>query len=146
MAPRSNLSEGTSRWAAGEVVTLAGIGLRRGPGMGLTSAFIFALDDADLGSTCAVVTDGQRSGLVNTSIVMGEASPEAAVGGPWDWSVDCDTITIDLDWQVLDPEVPAGELAQRRAAFTPPGPSGENGWLGVYERTVGPARGPAGRR
>ena len=103
---RSNLPEGTSRWAAGEIVVLAGIGLRCGPGMGLTSAFIFALDGAGLDGTCAVVTDGQMSGLVNTGIVVGEAP----------------------------------------RAFTPPGPCGENGWLGVYERTVGPARGPAGRR
>ena len=50
--------------------------------MGLTSAFIFALDGAGLGDKCAVVTDGQMSGLVNKGIVVGEVSPEAATGGP----------------------------------------------------------------
>jgi dihydroxy-acid dehydratase len=128
---------------AGEVVVLAGIGLRGGPGMGLTSAFIFGLDGAGLGDTCAVITDGQMSGLVNTGIVVGEVHPEAAVGGPLGLVRNGDTITIDLDRQVLDLEVPAEEVARRRAAFTPPGPSGETGWLGVYERTVGPLPGGA---
>lgn len=121
----------------GEVVCLAGIGLRGGPGMGLTSAFIFALDGAGLGSSCAVVTDGQMSGLVNTGIVVGEVFPEAALGGPLGLVRNGDVITIDLDRQSLDLDVPAAELERRRAAFTPPPPSGEGGWLAVYERTVG---------
>jgi dihydroxy-acid dehydratase len=123
---------------AGEVVILRGIGLRGGPGMGLTSAFIFALDGAGLGGKCAVVTDGQMSGLVNRGIVVGEVSPEAAAGGPLGLVSDGDTVTIDLDRRVIDLEVPAEEMERRRAAFTPPPPSGEKGWLGVYERTVRP--------
>ncbi|MCL2583849.1 MAG: dihydroxy-acid dehydratase, partial [Streptosporangiales bacterium] len=121
----------------GEVVCLAGIGLRGGPGMGLTSAFIFALDGAGLGGKCAVVTDGQMSGLVNKGIVVGEVSPEAATGGPLGLVRDGDPITIDLDRQTLDLDVDPAELDRRRAAFTPPAPSGEGGWLAVYERTVG---------
>ena len=122
---------------AGEVVCLAGIGLRGGPGMGLTSAFIFALDGAGLGGKCAVITDGQMSGLVNTGIVVGEVFPEAALGGPLGLVRDGDPITIDLDRQTLDLDVDPAELDRRRAAFTPPAPSGEGGWLAVYERTVG---------
>jgi dihydroxy-acid dehydratase len=121
----------------GEVVILAGIGLRGGPGMGLTSAFIFALNGAGLGDKCAVVTDGQMSGLVNKGIVVGEVSPEAATGGPLGLVRNGDTVTIDLDKRVLDLEVPAGELERRRAAFAAPGLSSEKGWLAVYERTVG---------
>jgi dihydroxy-acid dehydratase len=123
---------------AGEVVLLAGIGLRGGPGMGLTSAFIFALDGAGLGDKCAVVTDGQMSGLVNKGIVVGEVSPEAATGGPLGLVRDGDIVTIDLDKRAIDLEVPAEELERRRAAFTAPPPSGDKGWLGVYERTVSP--------
>ena len=105
--------------------------------MGLTSAFIFALNGAGLGDKCAVVTDGQMSGLVNKGIVVGEVSPEAAAGGPLGLVRNGDIVTIDLDKQVLDLEVPAEELERRRAAFTAPGASGEKGWLSVYERTVG---------
>jgi dihydroxy-acid dehydratase len=83
------------------------------------------------------------SGLVNTGIVVGEVSPEAAVGGPLGLVRDGDAITIDLDRQVLDLVVPLEEMEMRRAAFTPPGRSGENGWLSVYERTVGPLPGGA---
>jgi dihydroxy-acid dehydratase len=122
---------------AGEVVLLSGIGLRGGPGMGLTSAFIFALDGAGLGDKCAVITDGQMSGLVNKGIVVGEVSPEAATGGPLGLVRDGDIITIDLGKRVVDLDVPADELERRRAAFTAPPASGDNGWLGVYERTVG---------
>jgi dihydroxy-acid dehydratase len=123
---------------AGEVVILRGIGLRGGPGMGLTSAFIFALDGAGLGGKCAVVTDGQMSGLVNRGIVVGEVSPEAATGGPLGLVRDGDVVTIDLDRQVIDLEIPADEMERRREAFAAPPPSGEKGWLGVYERTVRP--------
>jgi len=122
----------------GEVVLLAGIGLRGGPGMGLTSAFIFALDGAGLGDKCAVVTDGQMSGLVNKGIVVGEVSPEAATGGPLGLVRNGDIIAIDLDKRVINLELPADELDRRRAAFAAPAPSGDKGWLGVYERTVGP--------
>jgi dihydroxy-acid dehydratase len=122
---------------AGEVVLLAGIGLRGAPGMGLTSAFIFALDGTGLGDKCAVITDGQMSGLVNKGIVVGEVTPEAATGGPLGLVRDGDIITIDLEKRTVDLEVPADELERRRAVFTPPPGSGEKGWLGVYERTVG---------
>jgi dihydroxy-acid dehydratase len=118
-------------------VILAGIGLRGGPGMGLTSAFIFALNGAGLGDKCAVVTDGQMSGLVNKGIMVGEVSPEATTGGPLGLVRNGDTVTIDLDKRVLDLEVPAHELNRRKAAFTAPAASGEKGWLSVYERTVG---------
>ena len=83
--------------------------------MGLTSAFIFALDGAGLGDKCAVITDGQMSGLVNKGIVVGEVSPEAATGGPLGLVRNGDIITIDLDKRVLDFEVPADE-GQTRAA------------------------------
>jgi len=122
----------------GEVVLLAGIGLRGGPGMGLTSAFIFALDGVRLGDKCAVVTDGQMSGLVNKGIVVGEVSPEAATGGPLGLVRNGDIIAIDLDKREINLELPADELDRRRAAFAAPAPSGDKGWLGVYERTVGP--------
>jgi dihydroxy-acid dehydratase len=133
--------EGIAGLAAGEVrrgdvVVLCGIGLRGGPGMGLTSALIFAIDGAGLGQDVAFVTDGQFSGLVNTGITVGEVSPEAAVGGPLSLVRNGDTITIDLDTRTVDLDVPVDELARRDGSPAPL--SGETGWLGVYERTVRP--------
>jgi dihydroxy-acid dehydratase len=54
----------SGRVEPGQVVVLSGLGLRGAPGMGLTSAVVFALDGAGLGERVAVVTDGQMSGLV----------------------------------------------------------------------------------
>jgi len=46
---------------------LTGLGLRGSPGMGLTSALMFAIDGAGLSASVAVITDGQMSGLVNAA-------------------------------------------------------------------------------
>ena len=67
---------------AGDAVILRGLGVRGGPGMGMASRVVFALDGAGLGPDVAVVTDGQLSGLVNKGFVVGEVNPEAATGGP----------------------------------------------------------------
>ena len=67
---------------AGDAVILRGLGVRGGPGMGMASRIVFAIDGAGLGPDVAVVTDGQLSGLVNKGLVVGEVNPEAATGGP----------------------------------------------------------------
>jgi dihydroxy-acid dehydratase len=122
----------------GQVVVLTGLGLRGAPGMGLTSAFIFALDGAGLGAQVAVVTDGQMSGLVNKGLVVAEVSPEGAAGGPLGLVEDGDVISIEIDTRTIDLDVPEAELDRRRAsrpaAAAPPG----CGWLSVYARTVAP--------
>jgi dihydroxy-acid dehydratase len=121
----------------GDVVVLRGMGLHGGPGMAMASAFVFALDGAGLGEQVAVVTDGQLSGLVNKGIVVGEVSPEAAVGGPLGRVRDGDLITIDLAARTVDLDVDPAELAGREvaAAETDRSP----GWLSVYDRTVSSA-------
>jgi len=97
----------------GDVTVIRGIGLVGGPGMGMTSAFIFALAGAGLGGKVAFVTDGQMSGLVNTGIVVGEVSPEAALGGPLGLAQDGDIIDIDLTTGTVDLLVSPEELATR---------------------------------
>jgi dihydroxy-acid dehydratase len=123
---------------AGHVVVVAGLGPKGGPGMGMASAVVFALDGAGLGETVAVVTDGQMSGLVNTGIVVAEVSPEAAVGGPLGLVEDGDLISIDVAGRMVDLLVPDDVLAERRARFEVRATSGEQGWLSIYERLVGP--------
>jgi dihydroxy-acid dehydratase len=122
----------------GQVVVLTGLGLRGSPGMGLTSAFVFALDGAGLGDQVAVVTDGQMSGLVNKGLVVAEVSPEGAVGGPLGLVRDGDVISVDVDARTIDLEVPEAELAERRAAMSALSPPAGCGWLSVYARTVRP--------
>ena len=122
----------------GQVVVLRGIGVRGGPGMAFTSAVVFSLDGAGLIDDVAVVTEGQVSGLVNRGLVVAEASPEAAEGGPLAFVENGDTIAIDVEQRAVDLEVPEDVLARRREQPRSFGSTGERGWLGVYQRTVQP--------
>jgi dihydroxy-acid dehydratase len=124
----------------GQVVVLRGLGVTGSPGMGMASALVFALDGANLTGQVAVVTDGQLSGLVNKGIVVGEISPEAAAGGPLGLVRDGDMIRIDVLGRTADLDVPADELAARKAelAANPPARPAEVGWLSVYQRLVRP--------
>ena len=126
------------RFTAGDVVVLTGLGLRGSPGMGLTSALMFAIDGAGLSASVAVITDGQMSGLVNGGLVVAEVSPEGAAGGPLGLVRDGDLISIDVDARTLDLEVPAAELEARRAELPPLGTPAGCGWLSVYARSVAP--------
>lgn len=122
----------------GEVLVLRGLGVRGGPGMALTSAVVFALDGARLIEDVAVITEGQVSGLVNTGLVVGEASPEAAAGGPMAALQDGDEITIDVEAGRVDLNVPAEELATRDDSAGRFGVEIPGGLLDVYRRTVEP--------
>ena len=127
-----------ARVTKGEVVVLRGLGVIGGPGMAMTSAVVFALDGAGLINDVAVITEGQLSGLVNEGLVVGEASPEAAAGGPLALLENGDTISIDVRRKVVDLEVPESVLAERRKTPRVFGAQGQRGWLGVYQRTVAP--------
>jgi dihydroxy-acid dehydratase len=123
---------------AGQVVVLTGLGLRGAPGMGLTSAFVFAIDGAGLSEQVVVVTDGQMSGLVNNGLVVAEVSPEGAIGGPLGLVEDGDVISVDVDARTLDLHVPEQELARRREKLAPLRQPAGCSWLSVYARTVQP--------
>ena len=122
----------------GQVVVLRGMGVKGGPGMAMTSAFIFALDGAGLGEHVAVVTDGALSGLVNKGLVVGEVSPEAADGGPLALVENGDRISIDADRRKVDLDIPDHEFGARTRRLQPRKGQDERGWLSIYERNVQP--------
>ena len=122
----------------GDVVILRGLGVIGGPGMALTSAVVFALDGAGLIDDVAVITEGQLSGLVNKGLVVGEASPEAAAGGPLAYVETGDQITIDVTRKAVDLHVAAAEMERRRAVPHRFGAQNVKGWLRTYQRTVAP--------
>ncbi len=123
----------------GCVLVMRGAGPRGGPAMGGgASRVVFALDGAGLSDQVAMLTDGHMSGLVCKGLVVAELSPEAADGGPIALVQNGDTVTIDLDTRVCDLEIPAEELARRRAAWVAPPPMFDRGWLQIYRRNVGP--------
>lgn len=137
---RDEALEGVSdgKVKAGDVVVLRGLGVIGGPGMAMTTAVVFALDGAGLINDVAVITEGQLSGLVNEGLVVGEASPEAADGGPLALVEPGDTISIDVEKKTVDLDVPDDVLAERRKQPKTFGAQDERGWLRVYQRTVAP--------
>jgi dihydroxy-acid dehydratase len=122
----------------GQVVVLTGLGLRGAPGMGLTSAVVFAIAGAGLDERVAVVTDGQMSGLVNKGLTVAEVTPEGATGGPLGLVRDGDVISVDVDARTIDLDVPDEVVAERRAQLPPLGAPAGCGWLSVYARSVRP--------
>jgi len=123
---------------AGDALVLRNVGVRGGPGMGGASRTVFALDGMGLGPKVAVITDGQLSGLVNVGLVIGEVTPESAVGGPLALVEDGDRISIDVEKRKIDLEVAPAVLDARRAKLKPRPPTTDSGWLSIYERTVSP--------
>jgi dihydroxy-acid dehydratase len=123
---------------AGEVVVLRGLGVRGGPGLAMTSAVVFALDGAGLIDRVAVITEGQLSGLVNKGLVVGEASPEAAEGGPLALLDAGDTISIDVERREVNLEVSPAILEARKKQPRRFGAEDVPGYLGIYQRLVQP--------
>ncbi|GAB6986552.1 dihydroxy-acid dehydratase [Nocardioides pyridinolyticus] len=76
------------------------------------------------------VSDARMSGTSYGTVVL-HCSPESAVGGPLALVRDGDLIRLDVAERRLELLVPDPELAQRRAAWTPP-PRPERGWRRLY--------------
>ena len=121
----------------GHVVVMRGAGVRGGPAMGGgASKVVFAIDGAGLGDHVAMLTDGHLSGLVCKGLVVAEAFPEAAVGGPLALVKDGDIIDIDLDLNTLDAAISPNEMDARRARWKPLAPQFGGGWLDIYRNNV----------
>ncbi len=120
----------------GDVVVLSGLGLKGGPGMGMASRVVFALEGAGLGPNVPFITDGQLSGLVNKGLVVGEVNPEAAIGGPLGLVHEGDLIEIDVEARTVDLKIDEAEWAARRERFHQIAKTTPEGWLTIYARTV----------
>src|SRR6185295_12972903 len=121
----------------GGIVRLGGTGERMLEFKGKANIF-HSRDEAGLLDRVAAITEGQLSGLVNNGLVVGEASPEAAAGGPLAFVENGDIISIDVKRKAVDLEVPEAVLAERRKTARVFGAQDQRGWLGVYQRTVAP--------
>lgn len=123
----------------GDVAVIRGIGVSGAPGMGMTSAFIFALHARGLAQSVALVTDGQFSGLVNQGVTVGEVSPEAASSGSaLGLVIDDDIIDIDLASGQLDLLVEPEVLAARAPYAPPTDADTGGGMLDQYRELVQP--------
>jgi dihydroxy-acid dehydratase len=118
---------------AGDVVVIRYEGPKGGPGMQEMLAPTTAIKGVGLGETCALITDGRFSGGT-AGASIGHVSPEAAVGGPIGLLKDGDIIEIDIPNGMLAVRLSDHELADRRAAWTPPKPKVTSGYLARYAR------------
>jgi dihydroxy-acid dehydratase len=121
----------------GDVIVLRGLGPRGGPGTVFAASFAAALNGAGFSGSVAVVTDGELSGL-NRGLIVGQIMPEAADGGPLALVEEGDEIEIDLRRSVINLLVEDDVIDAREAAWTPPPPTRERGWLAQYSRLVQP--------
>jgi len=103
----------------GDVVVIRYEGPKGGPGMREMLSVTAALVGEGLGPEVALVTDGRFSGGTK-GLMIGHVAPEAPLGGPIALVRDGDMVTIDVEQRRVDLEVSEAELAERRAAWTPP--------------------------
>ncbi|MBD0336596.1 MAG: dihydroxy-acid dehydratase [Cyanobacteria bacterium Co-bin13] len=120
---------------AGDVVVVRYEGPKGGPGMREMLAPTSALIGAGLGDSVGLITDGRFSGGTY-GMVVGHVAPEAAVGGTIGLVEEDDSITIDADANLLQLNIPAEELEQRRSAWAPRPPRYTRGILGKYAKLV----------
>jgi dihydroxy-acid dehydratase len=120
----------------GDILVLSGLGLKGGPGMGMASRVVFALEGAGLGPEVPVITDGQLSGLVNKGLVVGEVNPEAAIGGALGLVHEGDLIEINVEARTIDLRITDAEWADRRADFQRIVKDTPDGWLTIYANSV----------
>jgi dihydroxy-acid dehydratase len=126
------------RVVAGDVVIVRYEGPRGGPGMREMLSPTAAIMGKGLGKDVAFLTDGRFSGGSH-GFVVGHVAPEAALGGPIALVHDGDVVRIDATTREVALDVPAAELAARRADWRPRAPYATRGVLAKYAELVSSA-------
>ena len=119
----------------GDVVVIRYEGPRGGPGMPEMLTPTSAIMGAGMGDAVALITDGRFSGGSH-GFIVGHITPEAQTGGPIAFVRSGDLVTIDATRRTIDMDVPAEEIAARRASWQPPPPRVMRGVLAKYVRSV----------
>ncbi len=81
------------------------------------------------------ISDARMSGTAYGTVVL-HVSPESAAGGTLALVRDGDMISLDVEKRRLELEIDAAELARRRAAWRPPAPPSDRGWVKLYVEHV----------
>lgn len=77
------------------------------------------------------ISDGRMSGTAYGTVVL-HISPESAIGGTLALVKDGDMIELDVENRKLHLDVSDGELRKRKAAWIPPKPHTERGYVRLY--------------
>jgi dihydroxy-acid dehydratase len=81
------------------------------------------------------ISDARMSGTAYGTVVL-HVTPEAAVGGPLALVREGDFIELDVEARRLQLDVSDEELARRRAAWKPPSPPPNGGYVQMYVNHV----------
>jgi dihydroxy-acid dehydratase len=81
------------------------------------------------------ISDARMSGTAFGAVVL-HVAPESAIGGPLALVQNGDMIELDVANRSLHLDVSEQELARRRAAWRPPAPSSERGYVSMFLRHV----------
>ncbi|ERP39319.1 dihydroxy-acid dehydratase [Chitinivibrio alkaliphilus] len=118
--------------SAGDVVVIRYEGPAGGPGMQEMLYPTSFLKGKQLGSKCALITDGRFSGGTS-GLSIGHISPEAVSGGAIALIRDGDTISISIEERRISLDVSAEELQKRR---TEEDAKGDEAFRPVRERKI----------
>ncbi|MFI6284861.1 dihydroxy-acid dehydratase [Streptomyces sp. NPDC051018] len=122
--------------AASSVLVLRNCGPKGGPGMPEWGMLPIPAKLLAQGVTDMVrISDARMSGTAFGTNVL-HVAPEAAVGGPLALVEDGDLIVLDVPSGILDLEVPATELEERRRELKLPPPRYRRGYGALYLRHV----------
>jgi dihydroxy-acid dehydratase len=122
----------------GDVIVIRYEGPKGGPGMQEMLAPTSALIGLGLGESVGLLTDGRFSGGT-WGMVVGHVAPEAYVGGTIALVKEGDSITIDAKKRLIQLNVAAKELAQRRKKWKAPKPRYTRGLMAKYMKLVSTA-------
>lgn len=122
----------------GDVLVIRHEGPKGGPGMREMLATTAALYGQGTGDKVALITDGRFSGATR-GLCIGHVGPEAEEGGPIGLLRDGDMIVIDTEKGILDVELSAEEMAERRKTLKTAKHDFQSGTLWKYAQTVGSA-------
>jgi dihydroxy-acid dehydratase len=122
----------------GSVIVIRYEGPKGGPGMREMLSTTAALYGQGMGEKVALITDGRFSGATR-GFCIGHVGPEAAECGPIALIEDGDEIMIDAENGVIDLNVPADVLAERRKHWAPRFTDYGSGAIWRYAQNVGPA-------
>ena len=122
----------------GSVIVIRYEGPKGGPGMREMLSTTAALYGQGMGEKVALITDGRFSGATR-GFCIGHVGPEAAEGGPIALIEDGDEIMIDAETGVIDLNVPAEVLEERRKHWAPRATDYGSGAIWRYAENVGPA-------
>ncbi len=77
------------------------------------------------------ISDARMSGTAYGTVVL-HVTPEAAIGGPLALVRDGDFIELDVHARLLHLDISDEEMARRRAAWQPPTPHSQGGYVQLY--------------